>query len=212
MTRFAAAANTTASGQAHVPYRIFVDLDFASGILYLCSGDRPYTFNGHTYDALGKLGAVSNIEESADLGPDKLELTLSGVDNSLLVTTLTEKYHGRSVSLYVGYVDANTTDLVATPQLLWEGRMDTMGIRTDEGGSTIALTCENRLMLWNKPSGWNYTHEDQGLLSTVSPDDFFDQVEAIQNKTVKWGGMVVTTGGGGGGGGGGGRPGTTRPS
>ena len=209
MTRFSASENATASQLAHVSYRVFASLDFLSGTIRLCSGDEDETWGGFTWTALGKFGAISPIKESADSGPEGLQLTLTGVDNSLITTTLTEKYHNRSVVIYVGYL-SDAGALVATPHQIWEGRMDTLSIQTDDSTSIIVVNCENRLILWAKASGWLYTHEHQGLLTDVSPDDFFDQVQAIADKVVKWGGTLVVTGGGGNiGGPGGGRD--TRP-
>ena len=127
MTRFAAPENEGASELSHIPYVMFSDFDFPSGHVRLNSAAREYTFGSQTYTPAGKLAAIGPVKESADLSPDKLEFTLSGVDNSLILTVLGEKYHGRSASLYVGYLDANG-GLVATPHLLWEGRMDVMAI------------------------------------------------------------------------------------
>jgi len=61
------------------------------------------------------------------------------------------------------------------------------------------------LIMWNKASDWLYTHEHQGLLTTLAIDNFFDKITEIQDKIIKWGGASVTTGGGGGGRGGPGR-------
>jgi len=199
MTRFAAAENEAAVEGAHVPYVVFVEFDFPSGIIRLCSSDRSYSVSGQTYTALGSFGSISGVKESSDGTPDKLEFILAGVPNNLALTT--EKYHGRSVAVHIGFVDVNG-DLVATPHMnLWEGRMDTIASRSEEGGSSIVVTCEQRLIMWNQASGWLYSHEHQGLLSAVANDKFFDKVAELANKTVRWGGFGVATGGGGGGGG-----------
>lgn len=188
MTRFTDAANVTASQQPHVPYAIFADLDFASGHVYLSSWDRPYTFGGNTYQALGKLGNVGEVTESAAIQSEKLQLTLTGVDNSLLTTVLAEKYHNRDATLYLGYLDSNY-NLVTTPEILWEGLMDVMSIKTSTNTSTVNLICENRLLLWNRNAGWMYTDEHQRMRD--STDVFFNQVAAIANKIISWGSEVL---------------------
>lgn len=193
MTRLTASENRTASAAAVVPYVCFAAFDFPSGVVRLNSSERSYTFSSNTYLGAGSLAGVSAVKESADGGPDKMEFTLSGVDNSLIVTTLTEKYHGRSVEFYVGYVDQNT-DLVATPHLLWEGRMETMAIRTGVNTSVIRLVAQNRNIIWSKTAGWLYTHEHQQLLTALGTDLFFDQVNNMQDKVVRWGSNLVPTG------------------
>lgn len=197
MTRFAVPQNSTAVTLPHVPYVMFADFDFASGNVRLSSWDRDFTFGGNTYTGLGNFVSVGPVKESADLSPDMLEFTLSNVPTSAMSDTLTQTYHGRSASLYVGYLTEDNT-LVGTPHLLWEGRMDRLLVRTDEGGSLISLICENRLVLWNKAAGWLYTHEHQKEFA--SGDLFFDQVATLPNKVVKWGEKDVPTGRPGGGG------------
>jgi hypothetical protein len=204
VTRFAAPENEAAVVGFHVPYVLLADLDFQSGHVYVTSGDRAYTFGDNVYQPLGTLCAVGEVTESGVLNPEKLELTLSGVDTSLMSVTLTEKYHGRSAILYVAYADKDWK-LVADPEMLWEGRMDVMTIQSEANGSAISLVCENRLIMWNKSSDWLYTHEHQGLLTALTTDNFFDKITEIQDKIVKWGGTSVTTGGSGARGGGGSR-------
>lgn len=184
MTRFAATENADAVALPHVPYVLFVDLDFASGHVRLNSCDRSFTFGSNTYEAIGKLGGIGPVNESAALNPDKLEFTLAGVDNALISTVITEKYHGRSATLYVGYCDEEWT-LLADPEVLWEGRMDTMAVRAEQNGAAIKLVCENRLIIWNLASGWRYTNEHQQLL--FSGDTFFDRLASLMNKILRWG-------------------------
>lgn len=187
MTRLTDSTNVTASQQPHVPYALFADFDFVSGHVYVSSWDRSFTFGGHTYLALGSLGGVDEVTESSGIQSDKLEFTLSGVDNSLLTTVLSEKYHGRDATLYLGYLDATTSNLVTTPEILWEGLMDTMSIKTGTNTSSVRLVCENRLLLWNKKPGWMYTDEHQRMRD--STDLFFNQASTLGNKPVVWGGV-----------------------
>lgn len=184
MTRFALSANSTAVTQPHVPYVLFVEMDFASGFVRVNSGDRYFTHEGNQYGPLGQLGSIGPVKENGNLSPEKLEFQLSGVDSSYLTTTLTEDYHGRDVRLWVGYLDTDLV-LVATPQLIWEGYMDTMQIHTDANESIITVIAENRLIRWNQSADFLYTHEHQRLFD--STDDFFNQVAVIANKVVKWG-------------------------
>jgi hypothetical protein len=184
MTRLTDSANVTASQQPHVSYVLFGDFDFVSGHVRVSSWDRQYTFGGNTYLPFGTLVSVGDVTENSGIQSDQLQFTLSGVDNSLLTTVLAEKYHGRDATLYFGYLDSNY-NLVTTPEILWEGIMDTMAIKTGANTSTILLTCENRLILWNKNCGWLYTDEHQRIRD--STDLFFNQSAALVNKTIHWG-------------------------
>jgi hypothetical protein len=190
MTRFALADNEAAASRSHVPYVLLAEFDFASGFLRVNSGVRSYEHNGETYLGTGSLASVGPVRENGNLSPEKVEFQLA-VDTSLLSTVLTEDYHARGVSLWVGYLN-ESLDLITTPQLIWEGLMDVMMIRTDANTSIISLTCENRLINWNKSSGWLYTDEHQKLFD---PDDeFFSKIAVIQNLSLKWGGKTVGIG------------------
>lgn len=194
MTRFALSANQDATELPHVPYVLFAEFDFASGFVRANSSDRSLTHLGNVYSAIGTLGGVGPVKENGNLSPEKLEFQLSGVDNSLITTTLTEDYHGRDARLWVGYLNAESYVLVTTPQILWEGFMDVMTIRTEQNTSVISLVCENRLIRWNDAADWLYTDEHQKLFDTT--DNFFDQVALLPNKEIKWRGEHVITGGG----------------
>lgn len=192
MTRFALTANEDATEAAHVPYVLLAEFDFASGFVRVNSGSKSYTHDGNTYGALGTLGGLGPVRENGNLTPEKLEFQLSGVDNSLLSTTLTEDYHGRSAKLWVGYLNEQTLELITTPQIIWEGVMDTMSIRAEQNRSTIAMVCENHLIRWGESAGWTYTQEHQRIFDTT--DDFFNQVAVLSTKIVKWGGGSVVGG------------------
>jgi hypothetical protein len=187
MTRFAIPANSTAVTQPHVPYVLLVQFDFVSGFVRVNSSDRSFIHQGNTYGGLGTLGAIGGVKENETLTPEKLEFQLSGVDNSLLSTTLTEDYHGRDATLWIGYL-TNDLQFVGTPEILWEGYMDVMTIRTESNASTISLVCENRLIRWNNAADFLYTYEHQILFDAT--DKFFDQVALLPNKSVRWGDHV----------------------
>lgn len=195
MSRMDSTANNAVTAQPHVPYCVFVDLAFDSANVRVCSGYRSYIFDdaegSNTYSGLGEFGAIDQVKESASLVPDKLQLTLSGVDNGLLTSTLAENYHGRSATIYVGYLNSNG-DLVDAPYLCWEGRMDVMTIKTDVNSSTISLVCENRLVLWNRSQGWLYTTEHQSTLMGII-DNFFDLLPVFQNRTLGWANFKVAS-------------------
>lgn len=202
MTRFSDATMEAAGALPHVPYVLFAEFDFSSGFVRVNSADRVLQNEGNDYQPLGTLGAISSVRENGNLIPEKMEYTLSGVDNSLITTTLTEDYHYRAAKLWVAYVDPSTCALLHTPRLLREDRMDVMTINTEPNVSSISLVCENSLIRWNESAGWTYTDEHQKVFDAT--DDFFDQVALLPNKVAKWRGALVSSGGFGGGGAGGG--------
>jgi hypothetical protein len=191
VSRFDSSANETAAAQPHVPYVLLGEFDFASGFVRVNSADRFYTHNGQEFGPLGTLAGIGPIKENGNLIPEKLDFQLSGVNNSLITTTITEDYHNRDVRVWLAYLDEDYR-FIDTPHLLWEGLMDTMAIRREKNRSMIGLTAENRLIRWNQTAGWTYTWEHQRVFDAT--DDFLDQVAALVNKVTKWNEQTVSTG------------------
>lgn len=169
----------------HLNYVALVSFDFASGAIYLNTSDRDYVHDGHTYRAAMGVGGISEVSESADLAPDRIDFVLPGVASQYIATTLTEKYHGRSTALTIAYLD-DDLDILPTPFILWEGEMDKMSIKANEGVADVLLSCENRLIHWNRSSGWLYTQEHQNILLGGGTDNFLDQVAVSFQKALKW--------------------------
>jgi len=184
MTNRLSSANQTATSAAHVPYALFAAFNFVSGMVRLTSWDQDITWGGNTFQSIGKFAGFSDYEEGTDLISASLTFTIAGVDSSILSTALTEKYHNRDASLWVGWLDQNN-NLVDTPYLLWEGFMDSMPLNSDQGQSSINLVCESRLLLLAKSAGWTYSDVHQKQFFTG--DSFFSLVASLPNKVVTWG-------------------------
>lgn len=196
MSRLTTTNNYNEVIKPSISYAVLVDFNFDSGHVRLNSSDRDLSFGGNTYSGFFGLGSISSFNENGALTPENIDFQL-WCSSSLMATTLSENYHGRGVTVYIGYLD-ESMQFVDTPWIAWEGKMDVMSITTDENKIGIKLTCENRLLLWNNSSGWLYTQEHQNVLtSSMSPpaggDTFFDQLGDLMNKSVKWLDTTVKT-------------------
>jgi hypothetical protein len=177
-----------------------VDMDFSSGHVRVHDGLGPLAFSGNTYDGVGKYGGIEAVTETLDVIARPLKLTLSGVDASLVTTTMTETYQNRSCTVYLGILDQTTMTFVATPETVWEGRMDTMQIEIADGSATIKLNCEHRL--YREPRIARYTDQDEQL--AYSGDTFFNLMYQIPGFRSQWGSVNTNYSGGVGTGSGGG--------
>lgn len=184
-------SNSAEVEKRHIEFAALVDFDFPSGHVYLNSRDCPLTFNGHVYQGFGQFGSMSDVSETADGSPDKIDFVLSAAPVSVMSSALSENYHGRSVTVHIGYLNPDNS-FVDTPFLLWDGYMDTMNISADEGVLSITLTAENHLIKWNQSSGWLYTQEHQntlvktGYATSTDTDNIFDQLSSTVDKVLKW--------------------------
>lgn len=163
---------------------LFVELDFLSGFMRVHSGVGPLTAEGNTYTGVGTLGQVETIEESTELQAYGLRLGLSGIPNTLIGTALNENYQGRAVRVLVGVLNASHA-LIASPVVVFAGRMDNMQITLGPETASISLNAENRLIDWDRPRVRRYNNADQ---QAEYPGDLgFEFVEQMVNKTLFWG-------------------------
>ena len=157
-----------------------VDLEFASGALYLWSGRGNRIINGNEYIGAGTFLKVDSIEETAEIAAKGATLTLSGIPEELLALALTEPYQGRVCRIHFGFV-GEEADMAE----VFTGTMDQMNI--DEGAetSTIALSVENRLLDLERARVRRYTNNDQQ--SRFPGDKGLEFVESLQDKELFWG-------------------------
>lgn len=191
MTRIVSADNATEADKLSVVVVVMAELDFASGISRIHDGSGNLSFGGNTFYGAGQFGGVDVIDENIDFVARGIKLTLSGVDSVFVTPTMTEVYQNRPVTLYLGFVNQATGALVATPETIWEGRMNQMSFSISNGSAVIELTCEHRLR--REPRIARYTDQDQKL--AYSGDSFFSLTYAIQGFVSRWGSRDITVGG-----------------
>jgi hypothetical protein len=161
-----------------------VDLEFASGSIYLWSGLGDLTFNSNTYLGAGDLLAVGAVQESTDLTAAGAQITLGGIKQSLLLLARDEPYQGRPLTIRLGAFDENG-DLISSPVIMFSGFMDVMNIADSGDTSKITVTAENKLIAFQTTSVRRYTAEDQKIEHPA--DKGFEFVAKIQEKEIVWG-------------------------
>ena len=114
-----------------------------------------------------------------------MTVTLSGIPSSLIATALAEDYMGRVATVWFGTLDSSGA-LVADPEPVFGGLIDSMPI-TDAGETaTIELQIENRLARLENTSTRTFTPEDQAL--AFDGDKGLDFVVALNDgRKLIWG-------------------------
>jgi hypothetical protein len=162
----------------------FVKLAFDGGDLNLHTRLGPITWGGDTYTGAGDVGGIGVVDEDSELARSTLELSLRGLPTDLLSTVLNEHYQGRTATLYLGYLDPVTQQLVADPGIVYRGRMDYARPRQGETLS-IALFVESRFAAWDRPNVRRYNHADQQ--ARYPGDRGLEFVEQTTDLTIAWG-------------------------
>ena len=144
-------------------------------------GDRTINVQGsdQVFTGTGSLLSIGDLEEVGDLSSKSLEVTLTGIPNSIVSLALQEPYQRRVARLYLG--EQSDSSVVE----IFSGKMDKMSIVDEADTSTIALTIESKLIELERSSGWRYTNENQQ--SRYDGDTFFSYVQSLQDQTVTWG-------------------------
>jgi len=178
------ASLTAAAAEAPVARPVFlVRLDFASGIVRAASTPFDIEWDGETYLGLGTLGAISAVQEGAELQGYAVALTLSGIPSDLVALALNDQYQGRDARVWLGLLD-DQHQLVGVPLLLFRGRMDTVDMELGQTAS-ITLTIQSCLADWERPRLRRYSSEDQ---KSEYPDDRgLEYISQMAEKTIYWG-------------------------
>ena len=161
-----------------------LELQFSTTIyLWTGIGDKDLTpENGseNTYLGVGNLLQIGQPSEALDLSAQGLNLSLSGLDNSILSAALSENYQGNLAKLYLGIVG------VSNMAEIFSGYMDVMTINEEASAVNISLSIESRLIDLERPRVARYTKSSHQSISGNSGDKFFNFLTDIQDKKVVW--------------------------
>lgn len=153
------------------------------------------------YLGIGRLGSISAMEETNELGAIVMNFTLSGVPQGVTDEAFSDEY--RNQPAYVWYATLNPDTYAVEggangPVLVFAGLMDYCTVNFGET-NTINLQATSRLADWERPRGgrFNQGYQKQYIDPT---DDGFEYVIPLQGAEVTWGGSSLgdpgTDGGG----------------
>jgi hypothetical protein len=192
MTWFEHSANQTEAGKDSGIFAFLaVDMTFPSGHVRFWTGTGTITIGGSTYLGAGELGKVSAASDKTGLVAERKSYSLSATDLTIVPESEIDDSFGGDVTEYLGFIDTNTGAFVDTPEISWEGRIDSMR-RVDGFEPAFVVNCEHRVVLLEKLDGWRYTNEHQQQF--FSGDIGFSLVSKSNQREVIWGGDRVVVG------------------
>ena len=166
---------------AHVTAALLVEMQFASGTIYLTNAGRDIVWNSQTWLA-ARGGAVESIREAATSEATGLRFTIAGPISAYLSAALQEHVQGKPVKVYVALFDANEA-LIGTPVEEWSGLVDTMTVDDAPGGeSSIVVTAESRYAQFARPRLRRHSDEDQQ--AAYPGDRFFEFAVSMVERNV----------------------------
>lgn len=169
--------------RANVSAILLTKLDFESGVVCVHSGIGALQYDGHTYLGIGVLGKIGAVSQNGKVQPNRLRMSLSGIEPALVSIALTERYQNRLGQILIAALDLDTQVVIAA-DVLFAGRMDVMTL-TDGDEATLQLDLNSRGVDWKNARNGRYTHADQ--LARHSGDQFFEFVAQTTERELQWG-------------------------
>ena len=196
MTRGYSSANEEELTASHISQIALAKLEFDTPV-YIHTGIGTVSFDGNDYLGVGDFGGVSDITESEFLGPNQINLTLSGIDAAYVNEALNTSNFGDAVTIYEGF-RLDDGSLKDTPEVIWAGTVEFASLSIGDS-SAVNLVCTHELAFLSPAEGSRFTDEDQ---RTDFPSDVgFEFVADVANtaQNLIWAGGPVPTGQSGGG-------------
>jgi hypothetical protein len=162
-----------------------VEAWFDDGVIRMTDAWTAVPWAGNTYVQQGHFLGFSGLSETAELQVPSLQLMLSSVDQSWIAIALTKPYLDRRLVIYKAFLNYASMALIASPVIVFDGRMDGMVLADDpQGACTIQVTATSQWGDFDRKAGRHTNPQEQQVF--FPGDRFFDYVAQL-NKEVKWG-------------------------
>jgi len=188
--RSLAAANLTETQAANLVPLLFASFAFDEGTEYFHTGIGDIVTLGQTWFGVGDFGGIEPIEEADTLSPFAVRCTLSGLNATSLTRAQNSDIYGRAMKIYIGFLVDGA--LVAAPDIVWSGTMDTMDVKLGEENA-IALSGESDLKFFDKANNKKFNDEDQQL--AFAGDLGFEYLDQMAEAEIMWRGERASVSG-----------------
>lgn len=150
-------------------------------VYYYTDGIHDLTEGGNTYLANGFLLGLGSISESRSLSTGTLNLTISGVDQTVISQVLNNGYLYKTVTIKRAFLDSSN-DLISSNSVYtcYKGLIAGMQIADKKGSSVIQFSLNNHWSSFGKISGRMTTPDSQHQF--YSPDYGFDRMASSNKK------------------------------
>jgi hypothetical protein len=157
---------------------------------------RSYSFGGNTYQGLGSLLNITDINDNLRASPDEIAVSISGIPSQNVNLILNNRIKGSRLEIFRGYFDPTTGLAIAevpTPMAIFRGIVSNFEISDELDGDTgsvaLILTVSNFIsLLENKFVGRRTSPTDQDAL--FPGDKSFDRVPALAKSNFNFGAPV----------------------
>jgi hypothetical protein len=164
-----------------------VEIDLGSTIVYFTENSfnlvSDISGTSQTYLSSGVLLDVTNVQESAGINLSRLNLTLTGVDQTYISLALNNNITHNNVNIYRALLDASNT-IIANPFLLYKAFINGYEIIDNNNTATIKLDIESHFANASQINGRITNNKTQQRF--FINDTFFKYSDQIFND-IQWG-------------------------
>lgn len=181
MSRLPAPMVTEISSGTYSPC-VLLDLQLASGMVHLWTGFGQVAYGSYSYQGIGQLGSLGDVNESLEVRAEGTSVTLSGIDPTLLADTLGDVQQGAPAVVSFALFSAGAISSVV---VAFSGTVDQPSIEPGPDSFAITLALESRMTDLQRPTSRRYTASDQ---NQYYPTDYgFAWVEMLNDIALVWG-------------------------
>jgi hypothetical protein len=141
----------------------FLKLTLPTTNYYLCNAAAPITVNGNTYNALGSLLGIDEIQRNIKANSADLKVSINGIDPNNISLVLGSDLKGSKIEIWRGFLDSNNQIITSPTQQFfkrYQGIINNIAIVEDfnEAERIRVATCiissaSMRLVLENRNAG-----------------------------------------------------------
>jgi hypothetical protein len=163
-------------------------LVIAVEILYKNAPVRAHTgvgeivIDGQTYIGVGSLGGIDPVKQSANNGPSTMNLSMSGLDPTLVAETLNQRTQGSKVKIIICSLDDDLQ--VTSSSIMLSGRVSTQRFAYGQEMS-VEVEIVDRLADWQRKGARRFDQESHK--AEQPDDDFFQAVAQMSERALYWG-------------------------
>lgn len=168
--------------EQHINLVLAAEILFDSGPTRVHSGTGNVVINGNNYIGIGLLGKVDKVSEQNTTSATQLNLTLAGLEPTMIATILNENCVGKQASMFIAVLDDDFT--LISYDMMFRGRIRNTALLAGSKGA-INLTVSNIFEEWSQPKTWRYTDESQRSLH--ADDRIFRYVAQMADRSIFWG-------------------------
>lgn len=196
MTRTLTAGMQTEVAAQRGTIAYFIQLDSSGGTIRITTAPVDVAWDSQTWEGIGGLLSFGGVEEGPEASGQGVQLTLSGVDQTIIAALLNNDVRGREVRIWLAHI-SDLGAVVADPAEIFRGfqnddyRISETRDPVQAGTVTVETRIQSRLSVLAQAIAVRtneISHNDMlKRASLTTGDTFFRNVGAVVGGDIRWG-------------------------